>query len=298
VDWLNYHHLHYFWMVAREGSMTRAAKLLHLTPATLSIQIRELEKSLKVKLLRKEGRSVVLTDVGVMVMDYANNIFSTGKELMEVIQGAAPGSLMRLRVGVKDVMPKLVAYKFLEPALAEPWNIKLLCFEGGLEDLVADLSIHRLDLVLSDTPLNPTMRVRAYSHLLGESKVEWMGCPELVHGLKPGYPKSLHRAPCLMPMQNSALRGALDRWFENRGIRPDVRGEFDDSAMLKIAAQAGAGIMAVPTMIADKVRVMYQVESLAAIEGVSERFYAISVDRKLKNPASMVICQTPLSHDG
>lgn len=290
MNWLNYHHLQYFWMAAREGSLTKAASQMHVTPATLSIQIRELEKAMRVKLLRKEGRSVVLTDAGRLVLEYANDIFTTGRELMETVQdGGSASSRLQFRVGVKDVMPKLVAYKFLESVLAGPPKIKLVCSEGSFEDLVADLSIHRLDLVLSDTPLHPSMRVRAYSHLLGQSPVEWMGSKQLIRDLKKCYPKSLQDAPYILPMENTALRCALDQWFYERGFRPEVRGEFEDSAMLTIAGKLGAGIMPVPSMIADKVSAMYQVESLGVIDGIIERFYAISVDRKLKHPAAVAI---------
>lgn len=289
MDWLNYHHLLYFWTVAREGGITAAAKQLHVTPATLSIQIRELEKSLGVKLFRKEGRTLALTDMGQSVMEYANDIFSTGKELMEMVRGRPTGSPLMLRVGVKDVMPKLVAYKFLEPAIRLDQKTRLICHEGDIDALVANLSVHRLDLVLSDTPLNPSIKVRAYSHLLGESTVEFMGTRDLVNKLKRGFPESLNQAPMLLPMSNTVLRRSLDQWFAENELHPDLCGEFEDSAMLKIAGQYGAGLMPVPSMIAAEVKSMYRVETLGQANGVHERFYAISVERKLKHPAVVAI---------
>ncbi len=289
MDWLNYHHLLYFWTVAREGGVTAAAKSLHGTPATLSIQIRDLEKSLGVKLFRKEGRMLALTDMGQSVMEYAEDIFSSGKELMEMVRGRPTGSPLILRVGVKDVMPKLVAYKFLEPAMRLEPKTRLICHEGDVDALVATLSIHRLDLVLSDTPLNPSMKVRAYSHLLGESNVEFMGTRELVARFKKGVPNSLDGAPMLLPLNNTVLRRSLEQWFSDNSLHPEICGEFEDSAMLKIAGQYGAGLMPVPSIIAAEVKAMHKVESLGTVEGVQERFYAISVERKLKHPAVVAI---------
>jgi LysR family transcriptional regulator, transcriptional activator of nhaA len=291
MEWLNYHHLLYFWVVAREGGISSAAKQLHVTPATLSVQIRDLEKSMGAKLFRKEGRSLALTEMGHSVMTYADDIFSSGKELMEMVRGRQSGSPMFFRVGIKDVMPKLVAYKFLEPAMRLEPHMRIVCHEGNLESLVGSLSVHRLDIVLSDTPLNPTFKVRAYSHLLGESGVEFMGTSELVTPLRKNWPHSLESVPLLLPMSNSVLRRSLDMWFEDHRIRPMIRGEFEDSAMIKIAAQTGAGLMVVPSIISQEVASMYRLVSLHQIDGIVERFYAISVERKLKHPAVVAISE-------
>jgi len=289
MDWLNYHHLHYFWVVAREGGITIAAKKLHVTPPTLSVQIRDLEKSMGVRLFRKEGRNLALTEMGESVLEYANDIFSAGSELMEMVRGRPTGSPLVFRVGVKDVVPKLVAYKFLEPAMHLEHPTRLVCHEGDMDNLVASLCIHRLDVVLSDTPLNPSMKVRAYSHLLGESTVEIMGTATLTQPLRQGFPGSLDLAPMLLPMNNTVLRRSLDVWFRDHSIRPEIRGEFADSAMLKIAAKSGAGLIAVPSIIATEVQIMYALETLGSIDGIIERFYAISVERKLKHPAVIAI---------
>jgi len=289
MDWLNYHHLHYFWVVAREGGVTIAAKKLHVTPATLSVQIRDLEKSMGVRLFRKAGRNLALTEMGESVLEYANDIFSAGSELMEMVRGRPTGAPLVFRVGVKDVVPKLVAYKFLEPAMHLEHPTRLVCYEGDMDELVARLSIHRLDVVLSDTPLNPSMKVRACSHLLGESAVEVMGTSKLIKPLRRGFPASLDLAPMLLPMNNTVLRRSLDVWFGEKNIRPEIRGEFADSAMLKIAAKSGDGLIVVPSIIASEVRAMYTLETLGAIDGIMERFYAISVERKLKHPAVVAI---------
>lgn len=289
MEWLNYHHLLYFWTVAREGSVRRASELLHVTPSTLSIQIRELEQSLGVRLFRKSGRGLALTETGEEVQRYAGDIFSLGQEMLDMVRGRPVGKPLLFRVGVKDVMPKLVAYRLLEPTLCLPESVRLVCHEGDLDHLVADLAVHKLDAVLSDTPLDPGLKVRAYSHLLGESEVVLLGTRKLVEALRKGYPGSLNEAPFLLPTQNTTLRRTLDLWFQEHQIRPDIRGEFHDSAMLKIAGRAGVGVFAVPQVIQAEVRQMYDVELLGTLAGVHERFYALTIERKLKHPAVVAI---------
>lgn len=292
MEWLNYHHLMYFWVVAREGGVTHAARRLHVTPATLSIQIRELERSLGVQLYRKQGRGLILTEMGESVLEYANEIFATGNEMMQMVRGRPSDAPAVFRVGVKDVVPKLVAYKFLEPAMQLDPPMRLVCHEGDVDDLVASLTIHRLDVVISDTPLNPTMKVRAFSHLLGQSPIEILGTAKLVQPLRKSFPKSMDQAAMLLPMNNTVLRRSLESWFRHNNMRPQVRGEFSDSAMIKIAAKSGLGLIAVPSMIASDVCTMYKLERLGLVEGVEERFYAISVERKLKHPALVAISKT------
>lgn len=290
MDWLNYHHLQYFWVVAHEGSVRRAAELLHVTPATVSLQIRELEKSLGVRLFRREGRSLVLTDTGEAVRRYAQDIFALGQELVDMVRGRPLGQPMHLRVGVKDAMPKLVAHQFLEPTLRGE-TMRLVCVEGELEQLVADLSIHKLDVVLSDTPLAPTMKVKAYSHLLGESDVVLVAHRKWADRLVDGFPGTLDGAPFLLPTPDTAMRRSLDAWFAENHVRPDIRGEFQDSAMLKIAGRAGGGVFAIPAVIQSEVQAMYQVERVGLLAGLRERFYALSVERKLKHPAVVTISE-------
>ncbi|MCU0877588.1 MAG: transcriptional activator NhaR [Pirellulaceae bacterium] len=289
MDGPNYHHLHYFWVVAREGSVTRASELLHVTPSTVSIQVRELERTLGIRLLRKSGRGVALTETGEAVFRYAGDIFAMGRELMEMVRGQPVGRPLLFRVGIKDAMPKLVAYKLLEPTLKLPEPLRLVCREGSVPQLTAELAIHRLDVILSDTPLDPNVGAKAYSHLLGESEIVILGTKKLVERWGSDFPDSLHGAPFLLPTDDSILRRSLESWFDERRLRPEVRGEFEDSAMLKIAGRAGAGLFAVPAVIRGDVETMYGVELAGKIPGIKERFYAISAERKLKHPAVTAI---------
>jgi LysR family transcriptional activator of nhaA len=289
VEWLNYHHLLYFWVVAQEGSVSRASAVLHVSPATVSIQIRELEKSLGVPLLQKAGRGLVLTEMGEAVHRYAGEIFALGREMVDLVRGRPLGQPLLLRVGIRDVMPKLVAYKLIEPTLTLPEPMRLVCREGDFSRLIADLAVHKLDVVLSDTPLDPHLKVRAFSHLLGESEVVIVGAPALAQRLRDHFPDSLHQAPWLLPTENNMLRRSLDLWFADRDLRPSVRGEFEDSAMLKTAGKAGIGVFAIPAAIHSEVQTMYNVELIGHIPSIKERFYAISAERKLKHPGVVAI---------
>jgi LysR family transcriptional activator of nhaA len=291
LNWLNYHHLQYFWAVSQEGSVAKASEKLHVTPATISIQLRDLEKSLGVKLFRKSGRGLALTEMGTAVQSYANDIFATGQELLDMVNGRPVGGPTVLRVGIKDVMPKLVAYQLLEPTLRMSGDIRLLCYEGDIAKLISDLAIHKLDVVLSDTPIDPTMKVRAYSHLLGESEVVLVGTKALAKKIRGDFPGSLDGSPVLLPMRNSVLRRSLDYWFEVNEVRPKVVGEFEDSAMLKMMGKAGVGVFPVAKAICSEVEDMYGVEFIANVPSVSEKFYALSVERKVKHPAVLAISE-------
>jgi len=285
VDWLNYHQLLNFWMVAREGSVQRASELLHVTPASVSIQVKHLERSLGVKLLEKRGRGLAVTEMGEQVAEYATEIFATGRELMELVKGRPVGRPMEFRVGVRDLMPKLVALQLLQPALEIETPVRLVCIEGNLPELVAELAIHKLDVVLSDTVLDPMYRVQAYSHRLAESDVVVVANAELAQRYRPGFPESLQNAPFLLLTDNSAMRRALDQWFHDRHITPFVRGEFADSAMMKIAGRQGMGLLAIPASILDDVRSIYGLCLVGPVTGVTETYYAVSVERRSKHPA-------------
>ncbi|MBA4066599.1 MAG: transcriptional activator NhaR [Isosphaera sp.] len=291
MDWLNYHHLHYFWVAAREGSVTRACEVLHLSQPTVSGQIRELEKAIKAPLFAKSGRGLVLTETGQAVFRYADDIFALGRELMDLVTGRPVGQPVRLRVGVVDVLPKLIAHLLLEPALRLPDPVRVVCVEGKLDRLAAELTIHNLDVVLSDTPLPPTVKAKVYTHLLGESGVVVVGAPKLAEALKPGFPKSLDGAPFLLPTEGTVLRRSLDQWFDAQGVRPVVRGEFEDSALLKTFGRAGEGVFAVPAAAERDVRRHYGVRRVGRAAGLRERFYAVSVERKLKHPAVVAISE-------
>lgn len=289
MDGLNYHHLLNFWLVAREGSVQRASEVLQVTPASVSLQVRQLERALGVRLLTKRGRGVAVTEMGQQVADYATDIFAKGRELLEVVRGRPAGRPLPLRVGIRDVMPKLVAFRLLRPALEMGTSTRLVCQEGEMGRLVADLAIHKLDLVLSDVPLDPLYKVSAYSHLLGESAVVVVGTPALREKYRSGFPQSLQGAPFLLPTDNSMVARLLVQWFSEQRVRPWIAGEFADSAMLKIAGSHGLGLFAISTGILEEVRAMYHVEVVGEIPEIHERYYAISVERKVKHPAVVAI---------
>lgn len=289
VDWLNYHHLLYFWMVAREGGITRAAEQLHLAQPTLSSQIRKLEKALGAELFERAGRSLVLTETGQLVYRYADEIFTLGRELKDAVRGQPSPWTLRLTVGVPDVLPKLVVYRLLKPALEFGERVQLVSYEGKLDQLLSDLAQHRLDVVLADSPLAAVSHVRAFNHLLGECSVGVFGVPELAARCGPGFPGSLHAAPLLLPTQNTTLRRTLEQWFDETGIHPQVVHEFEDSALLKVFGQAGQGLFVAPTAITGEVCRQYGVQLVGSLEQVKERFYAISVERRLKHPAVVAI---------
>ena len=289
MDWLNYHHLLNFWLVAREGSVQRASEILHVTPASVSVQVKQLERSLGVKLFRKQGRGLLLTEIGQQVADYAAEIFATGRELMEMVKGRPVGRPLVLRVGIRDVMPKLVAFQLLQPALALDEPVRLVCHEAEMPQLVADLAIHKLDVILTDMALDPLYKVKAYSHRLGESEVVIMGSESLARKYRRGFPASLDGAPFLLPMDTSMLRRAMDQWFNDMHLSPIIKGEFADSAMLKIAGRHGLGLFAVPATIQDDVSAIYGLREVGRVQGVKERFYAVSVERKLSHPAVIAI---------
>lgn len=289
VDWLNYHHLLYFWMVAKEGGITAAADSLHLSQPTLSTQIQKLEKSMGVKLFDRKGRSMVLTDTGQVVFRYADEIFTLGREMTDVIRGRPSEDALRLVVGVPDVLPKLIVHRILRTALEMEDRVKLVVYEGKLKDLLSELALHRLDVVLADSPLTPEINVRAFNHLLGQCDVTVFGTAALAKKHKRDFPASLNGAPMLLPTQNTTLRRALEQWFDGMDLRPEVVHEFEDSALLKVFGQAGEGMIVVPTAVADEVGRQYSLEPIGRISEITERFYAISVERRLKHPAVVAI---------
>lgn len=289
MDWLNYHHLLYFWVVAREGSIVRAAAQLHLAPPTVSAQISRLERSLGAKLFQRAGRNLHLTDTGRTVYRYAEEIFTLGRELSDVVKGRPAGRPLRFTVGVPDSLPKLIVFRLLQPALALPEPIRLVCQEGKFDDLVAGLATHDLDLVLSDRPMPPSVRVKAFSHALGQCGVAFFATPKLARRLRRRFPHSLADAPLLLPSDTTALRRLLDQWLDEHGIRPTIAGEFQDSALLKVFGQEGLGVFPAPAAIVDEIERQYRVRHIGTLDELHERYYAISVERRLKHPAVVVI---------
>jgi len=291
MEWLNYHHLLYFWVVACHGSVTRAAAELRLAQPTVSTQLRTLENMLGEKLFARTGRRLVLTDVGRLVFRYADEILGLGRELLETVKGRPTGQPMRLTVGIADAVPKLIAYRLLRPALAVAEPVRIICREDMPDRLLAELAVHGLDLVLSDTPIGPTTKVRAFNHLLGECGVTFFGTPALARTRRRGFPRSLGGAPVLLPTDNTALRRSLDDWFESEDVRPRVVSEFEDSALLMAFGQAGMGLFPAPSAIERQVRSQYGVVVVGRLDAVCERFYAISGERRLKHPAVVAISE-------
>lgn len=289
MDWLNYHHLLYFWAVAREGSIVRASAQLHLAPPTISSQISRLERSLGAKLFQRVGRNLQLTDTGRTVYRYCEEIFAIGRELADVVKGRPPGQPIRFTVGVPDVLPKLVVFRLLKPAFHLPEPIRLICREGKLDELVGALAAHELDLVLSDTTTSPASRVKVFNHPLGECGVAFFAAPPLAKKMRRDFPNSLAVAPLLMPTADANLRRQLDQWFDEHDIRPQIAAEFQDSALLKVFGQEGTGAFPAPAAIQLEVKRQYRVEHFGTLDDLRERYYAISVERRLKHPAVIAI---------
>jgi LysR family transcriptional regulator, transcriptional activator of nhaA len=291
MEWLNYHHLLYFWTVAREGSVTRAAGELRLGQPTVSAQIRTLEEALGEKLFTRVGRNLALTEVGRVVFRYADDIFSLGRELLDAVKDRPTGRPILFQVGIADVIPKLIAYRLLRPAFELSAPVRLVCREGKPDRLLAELAVHDLDLVLTDAPLGPTHKVKAFNHLLGECELTFFGSAPLARAHRRGFPRSLHGAPVLLPTDNTTLRRALDQWFDTEGIRPVVMSECEDNALLDVFGAAGVGMFAAPAAIEKEIRREYGVEVIGRVGSVRERFYAISIERKLKHPAVVAIVE-------
>lgn len=288
---LNYQHLYYFWTVATEGNISRACEKLHLTQPTVSAQLGVFEQAIGDKLFHRDGRELTLTDTGRGVFHYAEEIFALGRELTGFLNGRGGGHVQRLTVGIADGLPKLLAYRLLEPALRLAEPIRLICHEDKPERLLAEIALHSVDLVLSDVPATPGAGVRVFNHSLGESVVGVFGTADLAERYRPGFPRSLNGAPFLLPTTSLAVRRALDQWFAVENISPNVRAEIADSALLKTFGTAGVGLFVAPILVEDEVCRQYRVELLGTLDEVQERFYAISAQRKIQHPAVLAILE-------
>ena len=285
MSWLNYHHLYYFWTVAREGTIARACQRLHVTQPTVSSQLRALEKSLKTKLFERRGRRLVLTEAGRLAFRYADEMFALGQELSQVLAGQAAQGSMRLIVGATPSLPKTLVRKLIEPAWRLDRPVRVLYLEADTEALLSRLAQHTLDLVLTDLPAAALLSARAYHHLLGECGISWMGAANLVRPRRRTFPRCLEGAPVLLPYDKAVLRRAVDHWLEDQGLRPQVRGEFMDSAVMKTFGAAGHGLFPVPRVLERDVARQYGVELLGHVDEVRERYYAITLHRRLEHPA-------------
>jgi LysR family transcriptional regulator, transcriptional activator of nhaA len=288
---LNYQHLLYFWSVVRTGSLTRACEELALSPPTISAQLRTLEERLGEKLLTKSGRTLVPTEVGRLVYSYADEIFGLGRDLVDALEHRPTRRPLRLVVGIDDVVPKEIAHRLLEPALGLKQPVRIVCREGTLDRLLADLAVHEIDLVLSDAPITPSLHVRAYSHHLGTGETSWMATPALAKTLRRGFPQSLDGVPVLLPTDDTAIRRALDQWLDQHNVRPIMIGEFEDYALLREFARAGHGFAPVPSVLQDQFRREYGFATVGPATGVESQFFAISVERKIKHPAIAAVVE-------
>lgn len=291
MEWLNYHHLLYFWTVARKGSMVKASEELLLAPPTISAQIGKLEESLGEKLFRHSGRRLVLTETGQVVFRYAEEIFSTGRELMDTLKGRPTGRPLQLLLGIVDVLPKALVYRLIEPAFHLPSPVQIVCREDPPDRMLGLLAMHQLDLILSDAPMPAGTSVRAFNHLLGDCAVGFYTKLKGAEKLRKTFPRSLEGAPMLLPTESASLRGELEKWFDSKRIRPVVAGAFDDFALLRVFASAGHGIFAAPSMLDREMRRSYGFVQIGSVEEVRMHFYAISVERRIKNPAVVAISE-------
>ncbi len=292
MDWLNYHHLLYFWTVAKHGTIARACQELRLAQPTISSQIRALEDTLGEKLFTRHGRHLVLTEMGRLVFRYADDIFSIGRDLLNTVKGFGPGHTARLTVGVSDVVPKLLASQLLRPAFAGVPAMHLVCWEDKLETLLADLATHRLDLVIADTPAPPSISVQTYNHLMGESAVSFFATNKLALRYRKNFPQSLMGVPVLLPTSNATLRRLLDEWMVRLELYPTVVGEFEDSATLKAFGQEGHGVFPGLTALEKEICRQYRVQVVGRVDSLKQRFYAITIERRLKHPAVVAVYQS------
>lgn len=279
----NYKHLYYFWVVAKEGGMSRAADKLDMAVQTVSAQVRELERSLGYALLKPAGRGLVLTDAGQTALQLADQIFQIGENLPERVRESASAPAMRLAVGISDGLPKLVARRLLQPVISEP-TLRLICHEGELDELLGDLALHRLDVVFSDRPAPANPNIKLYSHAMGQSPMAWYGTPAWVRGAASHFPQCLASTPVLLPTAHTAVRARLDHWFEQQGVRPRIVGEFEDSALLNTFGASGMGIFPAAEWAEQDLLANYGVERLAPCEGVTEHFFAVGTEKKVQHP--------------
>ena len=288
---INFKHLRYFWMVAKAGSIARASEQLHLSPQSISGQLTTLEEALGVQLFQRVGRNLELTETGRRTLSYADEIFTLGDELVDMLRDPQAQRALVFKVGIADVVPKSVAYRLVAPALRIDEPVRLVCREGPLDSLLAELALNRLDMVIADRAIPAGVNVRAYNHFLGESGMSAFAAPDLTVTLKGEFPASLDNAPFLLPGADVAIRPRLMQWFDEQRVRPRVVGEFDDSALLKAFGQAGAGVFVAPSVIADFICKQYGVQTLGAIDSVREQLYAITTQRRLTHPAILAISQ-------
>ncbi len=289
---INYKHLRYFWMVAKEGSISKASKLLFLTPQTISGQLSQLERQLNINLFEKSGRNLKLTDAGKIVQSYADDIFSLGNELEEVLHSKPSKRVPHLKTGISNSIPKSIAYHLLEPVLYLDDPIRIICREDNLTTLLSELAEHKLDIVISDRAMPDTPSIKGFNHHLGECGITFFCTSELVNRMQGEFPACLNNMPILLPGETSSIKNKLVQWFKNNNIHPNILAEFDDGALMKAFGQKGTGVFIAPSIIAKEVEVSFNVKAIGETKDVVESFYAISMDRKIKHPGVVTILNT------
>lgn len=291
MDWLNYHHLYYFWTVAKEGTISAASRKLHVSPSTISEQLQLLEQALDQPLFDRHGRSIKLNATGVVVQRYAETIFATGKELLDYVHGRPISGPLRLDVGVADVLPKVLVRRLLEPVFQMDMDIHLVCHTGHPDKLLSDLALHQLDVIFTDIPFAQNSPIQKFNHELGSSNIVWVGNPAVADQYRGKFPHSLHDAPVLLPTNNTVLRRFIDQWLSENNIQVNLVAEFEDSSVLKTFGAAGRGLFCVPEIILNDVCEQYNVSYVGTADGVVEKYYAISTDRHIEHPAVQELCK-------
>ena len=291
MEWLNFHHLRYFWTVARKGGVRKAADELHVSQPSISAQLRLLEDSLGEKLFKRSGRNLVLTEMGQLVLTYADEIFSAGRELMNAVKQRPGGRLLRLNVGMTDSISKLMGFEFLKPAISFSEPVHVVCRMAAIEVLVNQLQAHRLDIVLADEPASSSLKAKTFNHRLGRSGVTFCAVPAIAKKLRRNFPQSLNGATALLPTENMGMRAVLETWFDTKGIHPRLLGEYEDSALMVFCATAGRGFTVVPSVVAREVLKHWGLRVIANVNECGTEFYAITTERRVKNPAAMAITE-------
>lgn len=291
MDWLNYHHLRYFWVVAREGSLKKAAARLHVSQPSISGQIRELEEMLGERLFRRTGRTNSLTDAGQIALRYADEIYGLGRELVNAVKQRPGAETLRLHVGVADSFPKLLTNVILKPAFNLPRTVHVICREGKIGDLLAQLASHRLDIVLADEPASTSHGIRTFNHRLGESGITFCAEAKLAASLKKDFPKSLNGAPALLPSENTALRRTVEKWFQSARIQPKVVAEFEDASLMKVMAADGKGFIPLPSVVVADAAEGFGFVAIGQAGKVKDEFYAITAERRITHPAVVAITE-------
>lgn len=290
MDWLNYHHLRYFWYTAREGSLRKAAEELGVSQPSISAQIHQLEESLGAALFRKSGRGQVLTDTGKLVFDYAEEIFSLGRDLLGAVQHRDT-KLAPFHVGLTDTVPKSAASEILKPVFSLPEPSRIVCHEGNLEDLLQRLAAHKLDIILADEPAPSSAKIKAHNHALGSCGITLCAPAKIATKLRQGFPRSLHGAPALLPAEHSSMRRQVDKWFEERDLQPKIIAEFDDPAFMQVFALETQGFFPLPSVAVDAGVKRYGFQVIAELDAIQSEFFAITGERKLRHPATMAVTE-------